>query len=105
MEISNIIIMCTCGKKMKLIDEKSITDHINSIHHKKYVDKNKDLSPEERINKTYNKEKDYNLNYYNKNKEDLLKKIKCEICQGNYDKTHKSRHFNSRKHLLKMVKA
>ena len=33
----------------------------------------------------------------------LLEKIKCPICDGSYNRTNKSRHLKSKKHLNKMT--
>ena len=51
---------------------------------------------------TYN-QKQYNDNYFNKHKEELLEKIKCPVCDGSYNRTSKSRHLKSKKHLNKMT--
>ena len=100
---NNFLIICTCGIKMNVINKESIFEHISSIHHRNYIEKNKHLSPGERINNMKNIQKRYNTNYFIKHRDVLLKKEKCEICDGSYDKTHRSRHFKTKKHLVKMV--
>ncbi len=100
---NNFLVICTCGIKMNVINEESIIEHISSIHHRNYIEKNKNLSPEERINNIKNIQKGYNTTYFNKHRDVLLKKEKCDVCDGSYDKTHRSRHFKSNKHLLKMA--
>ena len=99
---NNFLIICTCGIKMNVINEESIIEHISSFHHRNYIEKYKNLSPEERIN-NIKKIQGYNTSYFSKHREVLLKKEKCEICNGSYDKTHRSRHFKTKKHLVKMA--
>jgi hypothetical protein len=46
---------------------------------------------------TYNQKK-YNDNFFNKHKDTLLEKHKCEVCGGSFNLTNKSRHLKSNKH-------
>lgn len=60
------------------------------------------MTPQER--------KEYYKEYYNKNKSELLeklkKKVKCSICDCKYSKSSKSNHLKSKKHLMavKLIK-
>lgn len=51
---------------------------------------------------TYNQKK-YNDTYFKKHSVELLQKIKCPVCDGSYNRTSKSRHLKSKKHLNKMT--
>jgi hypothetical protein len=42
--------------------------------------------------------KDY-VNFYNRNKERISEKVKCEICGGSYTYYNKSCHLKSKKHI------
>ena len=48
--------------------------------------------------KSINKNKEYKRKYYEKNKEKLIEKVKCELCGGEYQKSSKSKHENTRRH-------
>jgi hypothetical protein len=50
---------------------------------------------------TYNQKK-YNDNFFNKHKDMLLEKHKCELCGGSFNITNKSRHLKSKKHTNKI---
>jgi transcription initiation factor IIE alpha subunit len=43
-------------------------------------------------------------NYYEKYKNNVLQKFTCDICQGSYRKTDKSKHFNTKKHMKAQAK-
>jgi hypothetical protein len=51
---------------------------------------------------TYNQKK-YNDNFFNKHKDMLLEKHKCELCGGSFNLTNKSRHLKSKKHINKLT--
>ena len=51
---------------------------------------------------TYNQKK-YNDNFFNKHKDTLLEKHKCELCGGSFNLTNKSRHLKSKKHINKLT--
>jgi hypothetical protein len=51
---------------------------------------------------TYNQKK-YNDNFFNKHKDMLLEKHKCELCGGSFNLTNKSRHLKSNKHINKLT--
>jgi hypothetical protein len=63
---------------------------------KKYIKKNG-----EEVVKTYN-QKLYNTKYYNKNKDNIIKKdYKCECCNVIINKLNKSNHEKTKKHILR----
>jgi hypothetical protein len=45
----------------------------------------------------------YNDNFWNKHKDTLLEKHKCEVCGGSFNLTNKSRHLKSKKHINKLT--
>jgi len=44
-------------------------------------------------------QKKYNDSYYQKHKDDINKKIECELCKGRYCLMTKARHEKTKKHL------
>lgn len=50
--------------------------------------------------KYYKNNKEYFKKYYNDNKDDWYVSIKCEICDGKYNRSTKSRHIKSKKHII-----
>ena len=77
-------------------------DKIQKIN-KKYKENNKDKI-QEYSKEYYENNKNKIKEYYDKNKDKIntVKKTHyiCDICNGTYTYSHKSRHFNSQKHQI-----
>ena len=75
----------------------------NKIITKKYIYKKKDGSETEHEYKyTQQRNKEYNNDYYEKNKDKLKSKIKCE-CGREYTKTNHSQHIKTSIHKKLLI--
>jgi len=90
-ELLNAKLNTNCPARNKKEYYKDNKDNVQKVN-KEYREKNKDKI--QKVNKEYREKNKDNINAMRKTP------YICDICNGTYTYSHKSRHFNSQKHQI-----